>query len=129
QTLYLMGNVSHLVPQKMSQEDYFSTIRALQKYLLKAVEYDDGNWSQMASKQLLTAYDSAWAYIEGAAAAVPQEPVSDPELANRQIQLTKLHAAQMALDTLEALRDVHIPNPDEPKPLSQLMGALKAQEL
>ena len=122
--LYLMGNISILNTERMTSEDYFNTLRALQKYLFKSVELDDKSWSQKSFDQILLAYDKAWLFIDNM--PLPQGAAQD--IAKRNRKSMQLQVAQQAILTIQSLKEVRVPDPNEPILIQDLMRKILQME-
>ena len=124
-TLFLMGNISQISVLTMSGDDYFATIRALQKYLYKSVELNDSTWSPQSSKQIIFAYENVWDYIN----RVRVSEESDPEIARRDMKIEQLRIAQTALTSILKLYDERIPDPNESALITELFKKMKTSEI
>lgn len=124
-TLYAMGHMPQVNTRSMSSADYFITVQSLQKYLYKAVEYNDDDWSRLAADKIIEAYDRVWTYIDH----VPLPSTPDRMLAERNQKNEKILVAYAAREGLRSLFSERIPDPNEPAVVSQLMQSLKRQEL
>jgi tetratricopeptide (TPR) repeat protein len=123
-TLYLMGNISQINTKNMSSSDYFATLRAMQKYLYKAVEFNEKNWSVQAADQITTAYENTWNIINK---ITPKEG-EDAAISQREATQEQIHVAQDALVAIKYLYQERVPDPDEPEVVKQLMNKLSTQE-
>lgn len=123
-TLFQMGNLQAINIATMPSEDYFVTIQAMQKYLLKAVEYDVPMWSDKALQEINTAYENTWKYVDR---MVPSED-NNQRLAEREAQIKRLEVVQLGIQSLKKLFDDHIPDPDESEKVTQLMAKMRSQE-
>jgi tetratricopeptide (TPR) repeat protein len=123
-TLFTMGSINQLNVQTMGSEDYFSTIVALQKYLYKAIEYNDPSWSKQAFDQVMQAYQNSWQYIE----RVPLAENPDVAIAERQQKIEQLRVAHLALYGLKQLYSERIPDPNESEIVGLLLQKIKQEE-
>jgi tetratricopeptide (TPR) repeat protein len=123
-TLFLMGNLSQINVINMSSDDYFATIGALQKYLLKSVEFNDPKWSTQSFDHLIQAYGNTSQFIDRA----PLGESNDPVLARREQAREKLRVAHAALESLDRLFSQRIPDPAEPPIVINLIKRLRTEE-
>lgn len=123
-TLFLMGNMNQINPATVSSEDYFTTVKSLQKYLFRAVELNVPEWSTQASQQITEAYDKVWHYLDAV-----QPPESDDQgFARRQAKAQKVSVAKSALAALRELYKERVPDPQEPPTVKALLSDLRKQE-
>ncbi len=118
-----MGSMQQLKPETLKSAQYLASVRALQKYLYKAIELNVDGSSQSAADQIVHAYDSIWYYIDQNQKA----PLGD--LAAREETKKKLQIAELAVQDLKDLYHQHIPDPNEPPVISQFLGEMKTREL
>lgn len=111
-TLYLMGNMSHLDPEKISSQDYFTSIDALQGFLFRAVEMDVDTWSDLAANQLRDAYQKVWLFIDRDSTDKREQTI----------------AAQTALISMKELTSQYVPNQKPNKRISALFASLDRTE-
>ncbi len=123
-TLFLMGNMGHLDPAKISAQDYFVSVDALQGFLFRAVEMDAPNWSELAANQLSDAYQKVWMFID----RDPPTVEDSPELSAREKKVQKIQAAQSALSSLKALTNMYVPNKKPNKRINDLFVSLDKTE-
>lgn len=123
-TLFLMGNISQLNTKKMNSSDYFATLRAMQKYLYKAVEFNEKGWSEQAADQIQSAYDNTWNLID----QITPKQDTDMAITQREAVQEKIQIAQDALVAIKYLYQERVPDPDEPDVVKQLMSKLADQE-
>lgn len=123
-TLFLMGNMAHLDPAKISAQDYFVSVDALQGFLYRAAEMDVANWSDLAVDQLQDAYQKVWMFIDR------DQPTSEdsPELSAREMKVQKIQAAQSALSTMKELTNLYVPSKKPNKRLTLLFATLDKTE-
>lgn len=119
-TLFLMGNMSHLDPMKISGEDYFVSVDSLQGYLFRAVEMDVDNWSDLSMDQLQEAYQKVWLFIDREG----RSNETAPDLADRAVRLEKIKAARSALATMKELTNMYVPGKKPNKRMTELFGSL-----
>lgn len=124
-TLFLMGNISQISTLNMNSDDYFITVSALQKYLYKAVEMNDKEWSPQAAAQIKHAYENVWDYIK----RVRESEQADPGIAAREMKSEQLRIAQSSLIAILKLYDERIPDPQAPLVVTELLQAMKHQEI
>lgn len=125
-TLFLMGNISSLNVQTLSSDEYFSTVKTLQRYLYRAVELNATPWALQASDQIEQIYRNTWSYIERAEPRVTDEEKST--VYERDLKLEKNKIAQRALDSLKALFNERIPDKNEPQGVRHLIQKAKIEE-
>lgn len=123
-TLYLMGNINQLNTQTMTYENYFVSLRALQKYLYKSVEYNEPEWSPKSYTQIDQAYNQTWSYLdkvdEGLKLKIKSH-IGDIEVLKRDAEVNKLKIIQMAIRTLDYLFKEHIPTEEDTPAVAQLI--------
>jgi tetratricopeptide (TPR) repeat protein len=122
-TLYTMGTITQIDIQKMSGDDYFETLRALQKYLYKAIEMEEATWSQKAYEDLNWGYNNLWKYVEDVRAEAGEDRISA-----REIQSKKLVLVQNALVALKSLYYERIPREDDPQMIQSLVAKMQQHE-
>lgn len=106
-TLFYMGNMKHLNPDRLSGSDYFQTVRTLQPYLFRSLETGVDPWTALATDQIQDAYRNVWAYIDK---PIPGD-LTPLEQRNRLTE--KREVARQALDSIRELYRIHVPTPDE----------------
>jgi hypothetical protein len=124
-TLFLMGNIDQINAANMSADDYIATVRALQKYLYKAVELDSRAWSTQSLEQISRAYDGAWAYIDRVQL---DASTGDAGQAQQKKKSEQVRVAQQALQAIKGLYMERVPDPQEPKVVADLMKKMKTHE-
>lgn len=124
-TLFLMGNIGQLNIQTMTAEDYLTTLRALQKYLYKSVEFDAGKPSKDSYEQIIMGYEQVWTFID----RVSAKPTKDTALAIRSVKTEKLRISQLTLQNIRELYNERIPDPNESAIIKELMNRVGTQEV
>lgn len=120
-TLHNMGDMSQIDSNKMSANDYLITLMTAQKYLYQAVELDVRPWSDEAAKQINTAYDRVWDYMDSVSiAGLPP-----------QAKEVKQMQTQIAADGVMAVRQLfkyRTPDPNESSRIKSLVAQMTKQE-
>jgi tetratricopeptide (TPR) repeat protein len=129
-TLFLMGNMVQLNPQTVTSEDYFNTVKSLQKYLYRAVEMNVPDWSAQASEQIVSAYDKTWHYLDQVEIqnAPLKEAAADKVMADRATKAQKIAVAKTALASIKGLYNARVPSPEEPEVVKDLLANMRRQE-
>ncbi len=125
-TLFLMGNIAQINIQTMPIDEYFATVKSLQRYLYRAVELDAAPWSTQATDQIEQIYTNVWAYLD----RVPVTPVEggNEVMALREQHAERARVVQEGLKSISALYAERIPEPNERKGIKQLLQSLKKEE-
>lgn len=125
-TLFLMGNTSQINIQSMSSDEYFATIKSLQRYLYRAVELNAEPWSEQAAQQIMQLYKNTWSYID----RVPPGPSASAnvKIGERERRQEQVRVAQVALQSLRSLLSERIPDKNEPSGVKQLIQLAKTEE-
>jgi tetratricopeptide (TPR) repeat protein len=123
--LFLMGNLNQINTKTMRSHEYFSTVIALQKYLLKSVELDSKLWSTQSRDVIVQAYRQIWDYVDNVEAPKGE----DATLSSRQQKLAQISLAEEAIQGLKELRRDHTPTTNEPDIFISLMNRLRGEEL
>ena len=123
QILIGMGNMQELKPRSLKSEQYLASLRALQKYLFKAVELNVPNSSQAAADQIAQAYDGVWYYID------TDNATTKSDQTQRERMREKLQVAELAVQDLKELYREHIPDPNEPSLVTNFLNQMRTREL
>jgi hypothetical protein len=123
-TLFLMGNMVQLNPATLASDDYFVTVKSLQKYLYRAVELNIPEWSEQAAAQIKEAYGKTWHYLD----EVKPVQSEDGVIGKRETKAAKNMVAKSALNSLRALYRERVPSPDEPVSVRVLLNDLRKEE-
>ena len=124
QTLYLVGRISL---DSINWQNFETVLRVLdrsQMYLVQAAELAQQPWSEQAAQDLIGTYRNLWTVIENP----PASSLSDPVLAERDIQEKKWTVAGMLLDELQLLKAYELPPPERTSPSADKIFAF-ADEL
>ncbi|MEK6554344.1 MAG: hypothetical protein AABZ31_03810 [Bdellovibrionota bacterium] len=121
-TLYYMGNMSHINPEKMTGNDYYTTVQSLQGYLYRALEIGAENWSELAAVQLEDAYKNVWVYLDKPA------PAGSDDIQQREFESEKRDVANQALVALRQLYREKTPGSAQKPATNSVMTTLNKTE-
>jgi hypothetical protein len=121
-TLFYMGNMSHINPEKMTGADYYTTVQALQGYLYRALELGAETWSDLAAEQLQSAYKNVWIFLDK-----PADPAFD-DLKKREFEIQKREVATQALIALRQLNREKTPGLEKRPQISSVLSLLGKTE-
>ena len=122
-TLYYMGATSLGALSSDQFDAQLKPLRASQKYLLQAVESQNGNWSQQAYRQLLKSYDNLFRVIR----ELQYDRYKDLELAKKKRRDRQAEMAIKAKGLLNELRLLRLPK-DESSLSKKLFSELEVIE-
>lgn len=127
-TLFLMGNISQINIQNMPSDEYFATVKSLQRYLYRAVELNADPWSEQASQQIMQIYKNTWAYVDRITSG-PTTSENANNIGLREQSQERTRVVLKALQTLQALFAERIADKNEPLGVKQLIQLAKSEEL
>lgn len=124
--LYTMGTVTEKEKEKASDFSYIDSLKFMQPYLYKSVELLADTWSELAQKEILSAYDRMFKKIQDAKLGAEDSTIA--ELSEKKLMQLRSELAQKLLANIEDLRGYRLAQTNEPVLIANLFSELKSRE-
>ncbi len=122
-TLYFMGRRGPR-QQALDPQSFLQSLSHRQKYLLRSVELDVPQWSDLAAQEILGSYERVWQMVQ----TLRPEAAESPALAQQSLRRQRVDILTASLKTLNELKQSQFPDENPPQRVGQFQRGLGQHE-